>query len=120
MSKKFVLAFTAICMMMIAVPAQASMHPNSAVDGLAHFMWHLQMTSQAAMTSNWPAFFSLFVEQSVCATTSWGTFIFTPLGLALAVSAGATTLIMFTKHVIQKESRAWQKQFQAKLSFCLH
>jgi hypothetical protein len=113
MSKKFVLAFAVICMM-VSAPAMASMHPNSAVDGLAHFMWHLQMTSQAAMTGNWPAFFSLFVEQSVCATTSWMTFIFTPMGLALAVSAVATTLIMFTKRAIQKEARTWQKHFQAK------
>jgi hypothetical protein len=36
------------------------------------------------------------------------------MGLALAVSAVATTLIMFTKRAIQKEARTWQKHFQAK------
>ena len=107
----------AVVCMAITLPAQASMHPNAAIDSLAHFMWHMQMTTQAAMTGNWPAFWALFLEQSVCAQGSFATFIFTPLGFVLAAALLVSFLVMMAFHLIKKMLRSWKQSAPHTLQY---
>ena len=112
-SMKFRLPFfLALTCLAIAVPAQASMHPNAILDGLAHFMWHLQMTNQALATGNWPAFWQLFTEQSVCTTTSDFTFLFTPAFFMATVLISLAVALALTWRLLKKPVAGWWNQFR--------
>jgi uncharacterized membrane protein len=100
-SKNQLLLLVGLIVSLTSVSANASMHPDVAADGLAHFMWHMQMTTQAAMTGNWPAFWQLFTEQSVCADSSWQTFVFTPLGFMFIGSLVSAACVLLMLHLVK-------------------
>jgi hypothetical protein len=85
------------------------MHPDVATDGLMHFLWHAQMTWQAAQTGNWAMFWQLFIEQSVCADQSLATLIFTPAGFV----ATAVTALFASVYVLYHKLRHASVVFQA-------
>jgi hypothetical protein len=98
--------------MTIAIPAQASMHPNAAIDGLAHFMWHLQMTNQALATGNWSMFWLLFTEQSVCTNVQSLTFIFTPAFFTTMVVVTLVAVMMLIRQPTRKAPNGWWNQLR--------
>jgi hypothetical protein len=105
--------FLALLCLAITIPAQASMHPNAVVDGWIHFMWHAQMTVQAAQTGNWSMFWQLFTEQSVCTSGTDFTFVFTPAFFMLAsalLMAAAAVILIFRK--MRKVQTPWWNQFR--------
>jgi hypothetical protein len=104
--------FLALACLAIAMPVQASMHPNAAVDGLAHFMWHMQMTAQAAQTGNWTMFWQLFTEQSVCTNVQSMTFIFTPAFFITMVVVTLVAMLMLIRRLVRKAPNGWWNQFR--------
>lgn len=99
--------FLALICLAVAVPAQASMHPNAAVDGWLHFMWHMQMTWHAAQTSNWAMFWQLFTEQSVCTSAKDFTFVFTPAFFTLVSAMLTALIVMLAFRILRKMQVLW-------------
>ncbi|MBP6888085.1 MAG: hypothetical protein KBC21_00100 [Candidatus Pacebacteria bacterium] len=104
--------FLVLACMAVAIPAQASMHPNAVVDGLVHFMWHMQMTNQALATGNWSMFWQLFTEQSVCTSGTDFTFVFTPAFFVLVSAMLLAAIVMTVFLILRKAEMPWWTQFR--------